>query len=132
MGGQVLLRDRCLRCPALQSITGTAFAAAQARTRRANRPAQPHQVRVIQRPRPMPPCQPPPPDPEPARAMSHRVVRVQHDPVHAIIGAGQQVPVPLSEVIGHPPTVARLTSRHDISRTAPEGAILPGEVPGGA
>ena len=28
----------CLRCPALHSITGTAFAAAQARTRRANRP----------------------------------------------------------------------------------------------
>ena len=29
---------RCLRSPALQSITGTPFAAAQARTRRANRP----------------------------------------------------------------------------------------------
>ena len=29
----------CLRSPALQSITGTPFAAAQARTRRANRPA---------------------------------------------------------------------------------------------
>ena len=30
---------RCLRSPALQSITGTPFAPAQARTRRANRPA---------------------------------------------------------------------------------------------
>ena len=30
---------RCLRSPALQSITGTPFALAQARTRRANRPA---------------------------------------------------------------------------------------------
>ena len=30
---------RCLRSPALQKITGTPFAAAQALTRRANRPA---------------------------------------------------------------------------------------------
>ncbi len=31
---------RCLRSPALQSITGTALSLAQARTRRANRPAR--------------------------------------------------------------------------------------------
>ena len=31
---------RCLRSPAVQSITGTALSAAQARTRRANRPAR--------------------------------------------------------------------------------------------
>ena len=38
---------RCLRCPALQSITGTPFAPAQA-LHPAGEPArQPHQVRVI-------------------------------------------------------------------------------------
>ena len=30
---------RCLRCPAVQKMTGTPFAAAHALTRRANRPA---------------------------------------------------------------------------------------------
>src|ERR1700756_2612428 len=67
----------CLRCPALQSITGTAFAGAQPRPRIAGHA--------------------PPPGREPAGAMPQRVVRVQHDPVHAVIRAGQQVPVPLGE-----------------------------------
>ena len=46
-----------------------------------------------------------PPGPKPARAMAQRVVRVQHDPVHAVIRAGQQTPVPLGKVIAHPPAV---------------------------
>jgi hypothetical protein len=54
--------------------------------------------------------------------MAQRVIRVQHDPVNAVIATGQQLPVPPSEVIGHAPTVEpRRTSRQDISRTAPEG-----------
>jgi len=100
---------------------------------RAGEPArQPHQVRVIQlRIRIAVPA--PPPGPEPARAMAQRVIRVQHDPVHAVIRAGQQVPVPFGEVIGHAPTVeVTRTSRQDISRTVPKGPLLPGEVPGGA
>ena len=74
---------RCLRSPAVQSITGDALSAAQARTRRANRPARRirsalsstasasaslppirrrHQVRT-------------------ARRVPHRIVRIEHDPV---------------------------------------------------
>ena len=63
--------------------------------------------------------------------MAQRVIRVQHDPVHAVIRAGQQVPVPSGEVIGHAPTVkVTRTSRQDISRTAPKGATPPGRSPG--
>ena len=40
MGAQILLGDQVLAFPAVQSITGTALSAAQARTRRANRPAR--------------------------------------------------------------------------------------------
>jgi len=86
---------------------------------------QPHQVGVVQhriRPGLTAPDQAPPPGPEPARRVPHRVVGIQHDPVHAVIPASQQIPVPLSEVIGHPPTVeATSTSYQDITRTAPEG-----------
>ena len=90
---------RCLRSPAVQKITGTPFAAAQALTRRANPARHPHQVRVIQQV--VAAVQPPPPAPEPARIVPDREERVQHDPVHAVIGAGQQVSVPFGEVIGH-------------------------------
>jgi hypothetical protein len=45
--------------------------------------------------------QPPPPGPEPAGVMTDREECIQHDPVHAVIGAGQQVSVPFSEVISH-------------------------------
>ncbi len=65
----------------------------------------------------------PPPHPEPARIMAQRVT---------VIRTGQQVPVPLRELIGHPLTVeATRTSRQDISHTAPKGPFLPGEVPDG-
>ena len=43
----------------------------------------------------------PPPGPEPARVVPEREVGVEHDPVHAVIAAGQQISVPLGEVIGH-------------------------------
>jgi hypothetical protein len=63
-----------------------------------------HQVRVVQLliavlvP-------PPPPDPEAARRMPQREVRVEDDPVHAVIAARQQIAAPLAEEVGHPPTL---------------------------
>jgi hypothetical protein len=71
----------------------------------AREPARhPHQVRIVQVVvRTVVPA--PPPGPEPARVMAQREEGVQHDPVHAVIAAGQQVAVPGTEVIGHPPTV---------------------------
>ena len=77
--------------------------------------------------------QPPPPGPEPAGIMAYREEGVQYDPVHAVIAAVDQVPVPFSEVIGHAPTVEPTrSSDQDISHTAPKGPLLPGEVPDGA
>jgi hypothetical protein len=58
----------------------------------------------------------PPPGPEPARVVPQREEGVQHDPVHAVIGAGQQIPVPLAEVISHAPNVPG--SPRPVSRTA--------------
>ena len=60
--------------------------------------------------------------------MAYREEGVQHDPVHAVIRASQQVPVPLGEVIGHPPTVGpRAVSRQP---DGPEGATPSGRSPG--
>ena len=112
--------------PLLQSITGTPFAAPHALTRRANRPAI--RIRWLSSScSSLSLCQPPPPHPEPARAVPHRVVGVEHDPVHTVIRAGQQIPVPLAEVIGHPPTVGRPTHR---DQSCPEGATRSGRSPG--
>ena len=121
VAGQVLLRDPVLALPGLAVDHRDAVRGRPGPHPPGEPARQPHQVRVIQlRVRVAVPA--PPPHPEPARVMPQRVVRVQHDPVHAVIGTGQQVPVPLSEVIGHAPTVGpRRTSRQDISRTAPEG-----------
>ena len=129
---QVLIGDPVLALPGL-AVDHRDAVRGRPGPHPAGEPArQPHQVRVIQlRVRIAVPA--PPPGPEPARAMAQRVVRVQHDPVHAVVRAGQQVPVPSGEVIGHAPTVkVTRTSRQDISRTAPQGPLLPGEVPGGA
>ena len=45
------------------------------------------------------------PHPEPARVVPEREVGVEHDPIHAVIAAGQQIAVPLTELISHPQTV---------------------------
>src|SRR5664280_1511560 len=67
--------------------------------RLAGEPArQPHQMRVVQLC--VVPVQAPPPDAEPARAVAHRVVGIQHDPVHAVVGTGQKIPIPRTEPIG--------------------------------
>ena len=63
--------------------------------------------------------------------MTQRVTGVQHHLVRAVIRTGQQAPVPLGEVISHPPTVGlRGNSRQpDCPRRGP---LLQGEVPDGA
>ena len=131
MAGQVLLRDPVLALPGL-AVDHRDAVRGRPGPHPAGEPArQPHQVRVLQlRIRITVPA--PPPGPEPARAMAQRVIRVQHDPVHAVIAARQQVPVPFGEVISHALTVeATRTSDQDISHTAPKGPLLPGEVPDG-
>jgi hypothetical protein len=47
----------------------------------------PHQVRVVQLV--IAAVQPPPPAPEPARVVPKAEVGLQHDPVYAVIAAGQ-------------------------------------------
>jgi hypothetical protein len=90
----------------------------------AGEPARhPHQVRVVHLVIAAL-VQPPPPAPEPARIVADGEVGVQHDPVHAVIAARQQVPVPLAEVIGHPPTVG--PSRASRQPDCPEGATPSG------
>ena len=69
---------------------------ARPRLEPAREPARhPHQVRIIQL-LVTAPVEPPLPAPQPARVMTQREIGPQHDPVHAVIGAGQQVPIPLS------------------------------------
>src|SRR5258708_39758400 len=92
-------------------------------------PRQPHQVSVVQhriRLRVTAPDQPPPPGAEPARAAAQRIAGVQHDPVHAVIRAGQQPCIPRREVISHALNVS--LSSLNVRRTAPKGPFLPGEV----
>ena len=88
---------------------------------------QPHQMGVVQFVVGIV-VQPPPPDPEPARTVTQRVIRVQHDPVHAVIRTGQQVPVPVGELISHP--ADRKAQAHTASAGLPEGAIPSGRSPG--
>ncbi len=113
MAGQVLLCDPVLALPGLALDDRDAVRFRPGPDPPGEPARQPHQVRVVQvRVRAAVPAAPP--GPESARAMAQRVVRVQHDP--------EQLPVSLSEVIGHPPTVELTrTSSQDISRTAPEG-----------
>ena len=95
-------------------------------------PRQAHQVSVVQHRIPLrvtAPDQPPPPGAEPARAAAQRIVGVQHDPVHAVIRAGQQPRIPRREVISHELNVP--LSSLTVRRTAPKGPFLPGEAPDG-
>src|ERR1019366_6854386 len=88
-------------------------------------PGQPHQVRVVQLfVAVLVPATPP--HPKPARVGSQRVVGVEHDPVHSVVAAGQQVTVTFTEFISHLQTVRRPAP---VTRTAPKGPPLPGEVP---
>ncbi len=87
---------------------------------------QPDQVRVVQRLITVI-VQPAPPRPEPARVVPQREVRVEHDPVHTVIRAGQQLPVAFGEFIDHPRTVGSPTTG---DQSCPEGATRSGRSPG--
>jgi hypothetical protein len=65
-----------------------------------------------------------PPHPEPTRRVPDREVGVEHHPVHTVVAAGQQIPVPFTESIDHPLDGRRATS----PPTAPKGPRVPGEV----
>ena len=111
---------RCLRSPRTQSITGMPLAAAKGPHPASEQAGQPHQMSVVQLLAGIV-VQPPPPAPKPARTMTQREVGVQHHPVNAVVGTSQQIPVPLTEVIGHPPTVE--SSGTSPQPNCPEGAI---------
>ena len=125
MRAQVLLRDQVLAFPrrAVDHRDGVVRGPGPHPPREP--PRQAHQVRIVQHRISLgvtAPDQAPPPGPDPARRIPHRVVGIEHNPVHAVIPAGQQARIAGREVISHPPTVERTrTSGQDISRTAPEG-----------
>jgi len=87
---------------------------------------QPHQMRVVQllvallMPTP-------PPDPEPARVVPEWVIGVEHDPVNAVIAAGQQLAVPFTEFIDHLRNLRRPATG---DQSCPEGATASGRSPG--
>src|SRR6266566_2700848 len=123
----MLLGDPVLALPG-RAVDDRDAVRARPRLDPAGEPArEPHQVRVIQLivgavvP-------PPPPGPEPARVVPQAEVGLQHNPVHAVIAAGQQIAIPLGEVIGHPPTVriAGISRQPD----CPKGATPSGRSPG--
>src|SRR5262252_2236155 len=74
--------------------------------------------------------QAPPPDPEAARVITQREVSVEDNSVYAVVAAGQQVPIPLAEAIGHRRTVdepCTPTTRRRRSRPLeerPQGSAL--------
>lgn len=83
--------------------------------RPAGEPAgHPHQVRVVQQLITVT-VQPPPPHPEPTRVVPQREIRVEHNPIHTIVGIGQQIPVAFNELINHRGTLGD-TSRATITR----------------
>lgn len=61
-----------------------------------------------------------------AWVVSQGVVGVEHDPIHAVITAGQQLAVPFRKLISHLRTVRRPALG---DQNCPEGATGPGEVP---
>ena len=78
-----------------------------------------HQVGVVQRV--IRSGQRPPPQTEPAGTMPHREISIQHDPVHAIVAAAQQILVQSAQPIhdgGHATSTAPSISN------CPEGATF--------
>ena len=60
---------------------------------------QAHQMRVVQRF--VRPGQRPPPQTKATWIMPHAKVGIQHDPVYAIVAAGQQVRIPIAQRVSH-------------------------------
>src|SRR6266849_951786 len=132
MRAKVLLRDQVLAFPRRAVDHRDGVAGGPGPDPPGEPARQAHQVSVVQhriRLRVTAPDQPPPPGPEPARAAAQRIVGVQHDPVHAVIRAGQQPRIPRREVISHALNVP--LSSLTVRRTAPKGPFLLGEVPDG-
>jgi hypothetical protein len=131
MGAQVLLRDQVLAFPRRAVDHRDGVAGCPGPDPPGEPARQAHQVSVVQHRIALgvtTPDQAPPPGPEPARRVPHRVVGIEHDPVHAVIRAGQQARIARREVISHPPTVGpRRPSRQP---DCPEGAIPSGRSPG--
>jgi hypothetical protein len=115
MDAQVLLGDQVLALPGLAADNRDTVHVPPG-FQPAGEPArEPHQVRVVELLIAVI-VEPAPPAPEPARIMAQGEVGIQHDPVHAVIAAGQQVPVPPGEIISHAPNVPG--SPRPVSRTA--------------
>jgi len=111
----------------LHSITGTAFAVAVGSDPSGEPSGHPHQMRVVQiLVTVLVPT--PPPHPEPARVVPQRVAGVEHDPIHTVIRAGQQIAVPGSELIDLD-QLRTVSSPAIGDQSCPEGAIASGEVP---
>ena len=102
--GQILLGDLMLALPGL-AIDHRNAARLGGRANATREPArEPHQVRVVQLLIAIA-VPSPPPHPEAAGRVPHRVIRVQDDPVRAVIAARQQIAAPLAEQVSHPPTL---------------------------
>jgi hypothetical protein len=94
----------CFRSSARQSITGTALALAQPRTRRLKRPAKAHQMGIVQCFHA--PSQVMPPDSEPAGIVSGTKVTIENDPIYAIVAACEQILVKCAQAIRHKARIA--------------------------
>jgi hypothetical protein len=75
--------------------------------------------------------QPPPPHPKPARVMTQREVGVEHDAIHAVIAAGQQIAIAFGELVKHRDTVVIYPYRDHRRPTLPQGPSLPSAVSDG-
>lgn len=104
MSGQILLGDAVLALPGLAEHHRHVVRRAP-RLDPPREPARhPHQVGVVQLGVAVV-VPAPPPHPQPARVVTEREERVEHDPIHAVIAAGQQIPVAKAEIVGHRQTL---------------------------
>ena len=102
VGGQVLLGDAVLALAGLAEDHRHPVGRAPRLDPPREPPGQPHQMGVVQLGVAVV-VPAPPPHPEPARVMPEREERVEHDPIHAVIAAGQQIRIPQAELVaGHP------------------------------
>jgi len=103
VGGEVLLGDLVLAFPALAVDHRDAVRGGRGPDPAGEPAGHPDQVRVVQLL--VIAVQASPPGPEPARLVAQRVVGVEHDPVHAVVAAVEQIAVgrtePVAEPVGH-------------------------------
>jgi len=98
VGGQVGLGDAVLALPAAAVDDRDAVGLGEPAHPAAEPARHPHQMGVVQLLLGVV-VQAPPPHPKPARVVPQREVGVEHDPVHAVVSAGQQLAVPLAQLI---------------------------------